>query len=170
MNRPGSNRASCSQRISRALVATAFLALLVAVLGGCATLPPLPAVDLSAEGWTIRRGQAVWRPGADAPEIVGDLIVAVREDGGMFAQFSKTPLTVAVARANATGWELDLAMFDRRVAGRGEPDARFALFQLARVQRGPELPRTWRFDVSQDGRWRLANDRTGEFMEGYWDP
>lgn len=148
------------------------LLLLVALglLTGCSTLKPLPPVDLSAAGWTVQRGQAVWKFGADAPEVVGDLMIATRPDGETFAQFSKAPLTVAVARATANAWELDFAMFGRRVAGRGEPDDRFALFQLARASRGATLPDNWALADLGDGRWRLANERTGEFLEGYWEP
>jgi len=116
------------------------------------------------------RGQAVWKFGDSAPEVVGDLVVAVRADAGMFAQFSKAPLTVAVARADDTRWELDLAMFQRRLAGRGTPDERFALFQLARQLRGETPAAPWSFVSETDGRWRLENPRTGEALEGFWEP
>ncbi|HAV64817.1 MAG TPA: hypothetical protein DCY13_20920, partial [Verrucomicrobiales bacterium] len=106
--------------------------------------------------------------GREAPEIVGDLLVATRPGGEVFAQFSKTPLTVAVARAGVPGWELDLAMFQRRISGRGEPDDRFALFQLARQLEGRSLPSNWTWRPLEGERWRLANDRTGEFLEGFW--
>lgn len=140
------------------------------LLAGCSTLAPLPPADLSAPGWTAKRGQAVWKFGERAPEIVGDLVVSVRADGEMFAQFSKAPLTVAVARADTTRWELDLAMFQRRLAGRGAPDSRFAFFQLARQIGGRELLAPWEFSTETDGRWRLANPRNGEYLEGFWEP
>ena len=145
--------------------------LLILLLGtGCSTLAPLPPADLSVPGWTVKRGQAVWKFGNEAPEVVGDLVVAVRAEGEMFAQFSKAPLTVAVACADATQWELDLAMFQRRLTGRGTPDNRFAFFQLARQIGHLELPAPWVFSTEADGRWRLANPRTGEYLEGFWEP
>ena len=148
----------------------ALFLLIALLLTGCSTLAPLPPADLSVPGWTVKRGQAVWKFGEEAPEVVGDLVVSVRAEGEMFAQFSKPPLTVAVARADATRWELDLAMFQRRLAGRGMPDHRFALFQLARQIGGIELPAPWAFSTEADGRWRLANPRTGEYLEGFWEP
>ncbi len=35
----------------------------LALLGvlGCATVKPLPPINLKAPGWTVREGQAVWR-------------------------------------------------------------------------------------------------------------
>jgi hypothetical protein len=146
------------------------LGLLLVILTGCSTLAPLPPADLSAAGWTIQRGQAVWKFGENAPEVVGDLVVAVRADAAMFAQFSKAPLTMAVARADTTRWELDLAMFQRRLAGKGAPDGRFAFFQLARQLRGEPPPAPWEFVAEAEGRWRLANPRTGESLEGFWEP
>lgn len=144
--------------------------LYLVLAAGCSTVAPLPPADLAAAGWSIRRGQAVWKLGGNAPEVVGDLIVAVRADTEMFAQFSKAPLTVAVARADASSWELDLAMFQRRLAGRGTPDGRFAFFQLARQLRGLGVPPPWEFTHEGGDRWRLANLRTGEYLEGFWQP
>jgi len=148
----------------------AGLCLFLLLATGCSTLAPLPPADLSAAGWTTQRGQAVWTFGDNAPEVVGDLVVAVRADAEMFAQFSKGPLMVAVARADATRWELELAMFQRRLAGKGSPEGRFAFFQLARQLRGEILSAPWEFAVEAEGRWRLVNPRTGESLEGFWEP
>jgi hypothetical protein len=98
------------------------MALPLALATACTTIDPLPPVDLAAPGWTRQRGQAVWRFGQTAPEVVGDVLVASRAGGELFAQFTKAHVTVAVARATPNRWELDLALFDRRLAGRGEPD------------------------------------------------
>jgi hypothetical protein len=148
----------------------AILAFAGFLIAGCSTLAPLPRADLSEPGWVVKRGQAIWRFGERAPEVVGDLVVAVRATGEMFAQFSKSPLTVAVAQADTTRWELDLAMFQRQVAGRGAPDNRFAFFQLGRQIGGREMLAPWEFSTEPDDRWRLANPRTGEYLEGFWEP
>jgi hypothetical protein len=111
----------------------------------------------------------VWRFGQTAPEVVGDVLVASRAGGELFAQFTKAHVTVAVARATPNRWELDLALFDRRLAGRGEPDERFALFQLARSIASGMVAEPWTFQSEDDGRWRLEHPTTGEFMEGYWE-
>ncbi len=144
--------------------------LLIAWTVGCASRTPLPPVDLAEAGWRLHRGQAVWKFRDDSPEVVGDLLVAVRDDARMFAQFSKGPLTVAVARTEASRWEIDLPMFQRRTAGRGEPDGRFAFFPLAGQLRDGEVPSPWQYSVAPDGRWRLDHSRTGESLEGFWEP
>lgn len=144
-----------------------LLAFLLAA-AGCATLPPIESIDLTENGWTTHRGQAVWKFGERAPEIVGELMVAVNEDGRIFAEFNKSLVTVATAQTNPYQWVLDLPMFDRRLAGRGAPSDRFALFQFDEVLRGEVPPGDWEY--SRDGPdWRLANPRTGEYVEGYWE-
>lgn len=143
------------------------LAAFVAV--GCTTLPPMHPVDVNGPGWTRRHGQAVWRFGKNAPEIVGDLMVAVNDDGSMFAQFSKSVVNVATAQTDHQQWVLDLPMFDRTLTGRGAPSDRFALFQFDEILLGVPLPGHWEY-AAEDESWRLFNSRTGEYMEGYWDP
>jgi hypothetical protein len=98
------------------------------------------------------------------------LVVAARGDRELFAQFTKGPIVVATARADGTGWELDFAMAERRVARRGKPNARFALFQLARVVNQAGLDPAWSFTGDEGGSWRLANPQTGEWLEGVWLP
>lgn len=159
-------------RLPAAPTTLGWVVLLLPLLftAGCATLKPLPPADLSAQGWVVQRGQAVWKFGERAPEVVGELMVAARPDGELFAQFSKAALTVAVARADTTRWELDLTMFQRRLAGRRAPDERFALFQLARQLNGTAPVAPWIQTTTADGGWRWENPRTGEYLEGYWEP
>src|SRR2546422_5254946 len=66
----------------------------VSVLGCCAcrTVPPLAPANLSEPGWTMREGQAVWRPKTEGPEIAGELLVAIHRTGETYLQFTKTPL------------------------------------------------------------------------------
>ena len=139
-----------------------FAAVLLAV--GCSTLPPIAPVNVEGEGWTTRRGQAVWKFGRRAPEIVGELMVAVNEDGRIFAEFNKSLVTVATAQTDDQQWVLDLPMFDRTLSGRGTPSDRFALFQFDEVLRGEKPPGNWEYTVTDDD-WRLANPRTGEYVE-----
>jgi len=145
-------------------ICTASAALMLA---GCSTLPPMEPVDVTRAGWTTHRGQAVWKFGNRAPEIVGELIVAVNDDGRLFVEFNKSLVTVATAQTDARQWVLDLPLFDRRLDGRGAPSDRFALFQLDEVLSGEPPPGDWEY--SSDGTdWRLANPKTGEYVEGYW--
>lgn len=147
-----------------------ILILLAAALfaSGCSTLPPIEPVNVNASEWTIHRGQAIWKFGNRAPEIVGELLVAVRDDGRIFAEFNKSLVTVATAQTDAQQWILDLPMFERTLSGRGAPSDRFALFQFDEILRGEEPPGHWEYTAA-DGGWRLANPRTGEYMEGYWE-
>lgn len=137
-------------------------------VSGCSTLPPIEPVNVNASGWTTHRGQAVWKFGKRAPEIVGELLVAVSDDGRIFAEFNKSMVTVATAQTDAQQWVLDLPMFDRTLSGRGAPSDRFALFQFDEVLAGEKPQGHWEYTVA-DGGWRLANPRTGEYVEGYWE-
>src|SRR5690242_18775520 len=58
----------------------AWLFIWLIALSGCMTMKPLPKVNFSEPGWTVRQGQAVWRPQREAPEIAGELLVASRAD------------------------------------------------------------------------------------------
>ena len=125
-------------------------------------------VDVTGAGWSTHRGQAVWKFGKRAPEIVGELMVAVHEDGRIFAEFNKSLVTVATAQTDHQQWILDLPMFERTLSGRGMPSDRFALFQFDEVLRGETPPGDWQY-LREGTDWRLANPKTGEYVEGYWD-
>jgi len=144
------------------------LAVAAMLFTGCSTLPPIAPVNVNSSGWTTHRGQAVWKFGKRAPEIVGDLMVAVNDDGRLFVEFNKSLVTVATAQTDAQQWVLDLPMFERTLSGRGAPSDRFALFQFDEVLRGEKPPGNWEYTVT-DSDWRLANPRTGEYVEGYWE-
>ena len=144
-----------------------LVALLLAMMSGCSTLPPMEAVDVTQEGWTRKRGQAVWKFGDRAPELVGELMVAVHEDGRLFVEFTKSVVTVASARTDNEQWIFELPMYDRTLSGRGAPSHRFALFQFGLIVRGQSLPSNWEYQGEASG-WRLANPSTGEYLEGYW--
>jgi len=142
-----------------------FLALLL-VLAGCFAAPRLAPADLSEPGWTVRRGQAVWHPRRDAPEIAGDLLIATRADGSVFAQFTKTPFPFAVAQAGPHGWQIEFPPQNRRYSGRGAPPARVVWFQLARALAGAGVAKPWSWRGTE-ADWHLANAATGESLEGY---
>ena len=153
------------------MIRTVFNSLPVLCLvfvAACQTPHPMGPVDVTESGWTTHRGQAVWKFGKRAPEIVGELMVAVNEDGRLFAEFNKSLVTVATAQTDEQRWVLDLPMFERTLSGRGVPSDRFAMFQFDEVLRGEEPSGDWEY--SEDGAdWRLANPRTGEYVEGYWE-
>ena len=144
----------------------AVLAVLAAALCGCRT-PDLPPVDLSGPGWQVRETDAVWRPGARAPEVAGELLLAVHPDGRRFVQFSKQGLPLVLARSGARGWRLESPLRPRAHGGRGRPTRRVPWFVLddlpptATPEDGP-----WRLERLPGGRWRLQHASTGEFLEG----
>ena len=136
------------------------------IFSGCQTLPPLPAVNLKAPGWTARQGQAVWRRTRSAPEIAGEILVATRADGASFVQFTKAPFPLVTAQANPGGWEVTAPAQNRRYSGHGPPPARILWLMLPRALAGQPLPENFSWRADSNG-WRLENGKTGESLEGY---
>lgn len=143
--------------------------LLLLSLGACQTGSPLPRIDLTEPGWTIYRGQAVWRPDPHASGFAGDILVATNPDGRVFVQFSKTPLPLAVAQRSSSAWQVEFPLQHKRRAGRGEPPGRLIWFVLPAALSGtlPPPPWTWHRPDPQD--WRLLNPKTGESLEGFFN-
>lgn len=140
--------------------------LLFACVHGCMTAPPLSKADLSAPGWTVRQGQAVWHPRPGAPEIAGELLVATRTDGSVFVQFTKTPFPFAIAQSSAAGWQIEFPPQNERYAGHGTPPARIVWFQLADALTSKPLAKGWKWQ-NTGTNWQLQNPSSGESLEGY---
>ena len=138
--------------------------------GGCASLmkaPPMPKVDLAEPGWTTRQGQAVWKPTRQAPEIAGELILATRQDGSAFVQFTKNPFPFAVAQMNARGWKIEFPPQNKHYSGRGSAPARIVWFQLAKAVVGKPLAKHWAWQNSGTS-WQLTNSTSGESLAGFF--
>jgi hypothetical protein len=145
--------------------------LLAALLGaGCRTPAPLPPVDLQRPGWTLRQGQAVWTPAGGKPGVAGELLAAHRGEEACFVQFSKPPFTLASAQAQAGAWAVSLPLLRRRQQGQGPPPARCVWFALIEATAGRKLSADWRFESRGAGGWLLENVRSGETLEGYFEP
>jgi hypothetical protein len=139
-------------------------------LNGCLTGPPLPKVNLSESGWTIRQGQAMWQPQRKAPEIAGELLLATRPDGSTFVQFTKTPFPFAIAQTTPAGWQIEFPPQNKRFAAPGKPPARVARlvwFQLANALSGKPVAKDWTWHDSGTN-WTLKNTSSGESLEGYF--
>lgn len=149
--------------------ATLILPCLILALGsaGCALLKPLPQADLSEPGWVVHEGQAVWRLPKGKSEIAGEVLVAFRLDGSAFAQFTKSPFPIVVARAAPGRWEIEFPPQNQRYAGRGAPPVRLAWLYLPRVLAGQPPPRNWTW-LSDANGWRLSNRASGESVEGFF--
>jgi hypothetical protein len=131
----------------------------------CRSLPPLPPADLSAPGWRVQPGQAVWKPAKNRPELAGELLLASNTNGNFFVQFTKTPFALATAQRVGDRWQIELGAGDYRRSGRGRPPARFAWFQLPAALAGTAVSGDWNFDLVATNSWRLENHRTGEALE-----
>lgn len=151
------------------LAARLTLLALAAVLAGCQTVPRMAPADLSQPGWTVRHGQAVWRPPRMDREIAGELLLATHPSGQSVVQFTKTPIPIVAARTTTSAWEIEFIPENRRFSGRGNPPARFIWLHLAPVLEGKVAPK----NISMTGdaaNWRVENRRTGERLEGFLTP
>jgi hypothetical protein len=154
----------------RLMLRGALLALGVVHVAGCRTAPPLPPADLSAPGWHVQQGQAVWKPARSKPELAGELLLATRASGDFFVQFTKTPFTLATARVTGENWQIEFGSGEHAWRGRGQPPGRLAWFRLPRALAGESLGRVWKFERLGTNSWRLGNFHTGESLEGSFFP
>ena len=142
----------------------AWLFALVAALSlagsGCRTAHPFPPLDVSAPGWRVQEGQAVWKPPGKRPELAGDFLVATNQNGNFFVQFSKTPFPLVTASVTGAEWQIQFGADTYSWHGRGRPPQRFVWFKLpAALLTAPDPGRLW-----------LSNPRTGETLEVHLFP
>ena len=154
--------------VGRVLVNRIALPALAALFCSCATIGPLPKVNLQEPGWTVRQGQGVWHLAHGEREIAGDLIVATAPEDRSFVQFSKTPFPLAVAQSEGTRWSVEFPPQNKHYAGRGKPPQRVIWFYLTRALSGKTLPPNWTWQQDA-GQWQLTNQATGESIEGYFN-
>src|SRR5688572_9619670 len=81
--------------------------LLLLLWAACRSLPPLPPADLSAPGWHVQQGQAIWKPTKSRQELAGELLFATNSAGDFFVQFSKSPFTLATAQMMSGQWQIE---------------------------------------------------------------
>lgn len=156
-----------SGEISRTVLSAVILFALAAIIGaGCKTPTSLPPQDLNAPGWTILRGQAVWKPPHNRPEVAGDLLMATNASGNFFIVFSKSPFVIATAQVENEQWEIRFSDEKYAWRGGGIPPDRFIWFQLPHALLGERLTDDWQFNDSVSNLWRLQDTRTGEKLEG----
>jgi hypothetical protein len=141
--------------------------LLACLFQGCATVPPLPPVNLKEPGWTVREGQAAWTREQGASELAGEILLATKGDRA-FVQFSKTPFPMIVAQKTANTWEVQIPIQNKRYSGQGKPPARLIWLYLPQVLAGQPPPPGWSWKEDMTD-WRLENRSTGEIIEGFLD-
>jgi hypothetical protein len=147
-----------------------LLPVIMPVMSGCHTVPRLPPVNLSEDGWKIHQGQAVWRSKKDAPELAGELLVAVNPDGRSFVQFTKTPLPFFVAQTTSNSWQFEVVPQHKIYSYRGPPPASLLWPNLPASITGMPAPKKWELERLADGHFRFQNPSTGESLEGYLNP
>lgn len=152
--------------IPQRIAVGALLALVLLPALSCRTAPPLPPADLSASGWHVHQGQAVWKPTRHRTEIAGDFLLATNDNGNYLVQFSKTPFTIATARMDNGDWQIQFGDGHHAWSGRGSPPKRFGWFQLPPALNDSKPQSPWTFTRHPDDSWLLANPRTGETLEG----
>ena len=156
----------CARNAALQLCALLLFAVCVT---GCQTGPPLPPTDLSAPGWFVQQGQAVWKPNARRPELTGELLVATNASGGLFVQFTKDPFPLATAQTTAEHWQISFAAGRHSWRGNVPPPNLFLWFQLPPALRDEVLPRPWKFSRTADS-WRLEDPHSGQWLEGRFFP
>jgi hypothetical protein len=112
----------------------------------------------------------VWRPSRGGAEFTGDLLVSRNADHQFVVHFSKPMLPLVTAQGSDRGWRLEFVPQHRAVSGRDLARARSVWLMLPLALDGGSLPADWRFETATDGGWRLANQRTGEVLEGFLEP
>jgi hypothetical protein len=162
-----STRARSVQPRILSFIAVFFL---IYSLAGCQSAPPLPPVNLSVPGWTVRQGQAVWRAKKEAPEITGEVLAATNPDGRGFVQFTITPFPLIVAQTASNSWQIHDVRANRTFTAWGNPPARVVWLQLPRCLSGAAPTGGWQWQRSGDGQFQLRNSRSGETLEGFLNP
>ena len=147
-----------------------ILLLIAPWLTSCRTAPPLPAANLSAPGWHVMQGQAVWQPPGNRPELTGDLLLATNVNGNFFVQLTKNPFPIVTAEAIGDAWQIEFGADQHPWRGRGKLPTRFGWLQLPRALLSGQTAGSWRFENIATNTWRLANSHTGESLEGGFFP
>ncbi len=135
--------------------------LLLAALTGCRTGPALPPVSLDEAGWTISRGEALWRHG-DKLELAGEVLLAAGLERSL-VQFSKGPIEIVSARREGTAWEIQFPAQKRRYSGRGRPPKALPWLHLADAVAGRPLPKGFSWSRSENS-WKFESRR--DVIEG----
>ena len=111
----------------------------------------------------------MWKPNQFRPELAGELILATNTNGDCLVEFTKTPFALASARQCDDRWRVEFGAGRHAWQGRGPAPRQFSWFELPRALAGDELSRGWRFTRTNNS-WRLANGRSGEWLEGAFLP
>ena len=138
--------------------------LLAIVLSSCTTGVLLPEVDLSAAGWTVWNGQALWKAEADRPAIAGEILLARHSNGDVLISFAKPPVPIFTAQTSGKIWKIDFIHTQRTHSGTGGPPSRFIWFQIPSLLEDATAPKGWLLLTVDDPIWELRNPESGEHI------
>ena len=96
--------------------------------------------------------------------------MASNASGEEFIRFSKDPVDIVWAQRSPEKWMLRIPAFNKVYSGRGGPPRRVGWFQLADAVFRNASASGWQWSGVRDGRWTLTNARTGERLEGFFNP
>ncbi|HSU56328.1 MAG TPA: hypothetical protein VLT36_19875 [Candidatus Dormibacteraeota bacterium] len=145
-----------------------LIACLVLFAVGCRSMRPLPPANLSAPGWTVRHGQAVWHLPQGEREVAGEVLLATQDGRRSFVQFTKNPFPLVNGQTTANGWEVEFPPQNKHYSGGGKPPVRVLWLYLPQALLGHALPKEMSWHSDANG-WRLENKNNGESIEGYFE-
>lgn len=116
------------------------------------------------------QGQAVWHPRRGNPGVAGEIILATNLDGSAYVQFAKSPFSLAIAEKTPTSWQVEFPLQHLRHTGRGAPPARLIWFILPAAYAGVSPSPPWEWQHPERDSWRLLNPKSGESLEGFFNP
>jgi len=159
---------------SRRLCRGSFLALAMVALslgaGGCLTYSNKTLFTTSGSGWQFSQGQAIWKAGEKRPELAVEFILAKDSSGRNNLQVTKTYLPVLLAQSTTNRWLIQFPSQKMSFSGHGEPPERFLWLYLSDALAGKTLPAKIAFTSQTNGGWKLANNKSGEWIQGYLSP
>lgn len=139
-----------------------FVTFVLLFIAGCAT--PQPPADLSAPGWKVQQGQAIWKPEDGKTEITGDVVLSTHPTGGAYVQFSKA-MPILSGRISSSGWEFEATPEGKRYSGGGKPPNRIIWLQMLRALEGREISERWTVAHTSDDFISLEDHHTGERLQ-----
>lgn len=166
MKRTGTTRLGAVGRFGASKVRRVWLVLCLLACG-CASAPKTEQapIDTSAPGWEMRQGQAVWKPGADKPEIAGDVVLSTHAASGTaHIIFSKT-LPIVSGRLGSGAWSIDFAPENKSYSGHGDPPKRIVWLQMLRALEGSKSPERWKVIHPSTDYIALEDLDSGERLE-----
>jgi len=133
------------------------------VLSSCSTGVSLPEVDLSAPGWTVWNGQALWKAEAERPAIAGEIVLARHDNGDVLINFAKPPVPIFTAQLSGVNWKIDFIYSQNTHSGTDGAPSRFVWFQIPSLLQSAVVPEGWQVQVAKPV-WELLDPNSGEHI------